>query len=59
MDDYKKINKQIQKDWFNKYNWKGRNGCYCSKCWEWCKMGDYDEWLKIHIEIMKEWSNRK
>tara|TARA_R110000803_G_scaffold98418_1_gene166500 strand:- start:22 stop:999 length:978 start_codon:yes stop_codon:yes gene_type:complete len=26
--------------------WKGRLGCYCAQCWEFCKMGSYDEWVE-------------
>lgn len=25
--------------------WKGRCGCYCSKCWEFTNQGTYEEWL--------------
>ena len=31
--------------------WKGRLGCYCAECWEFCKMGSYDEWLERYPNI--------
>jgi len=24
--------------------WKGRLGCRCYKCWEWCNMGSKEEY---------------
>ena len=42
-----------QQVWLEKYNWKGRAGCLCCKCWEWCKMGTYDEWHKKLLDVEK------
>jgi len=30
--------------------WKGRLGCYCLKCWEFCEEGTEEEWIQFYKE---------
>lgn len=52
--EYEEIQRHIFKDEAD--GWKGRNGCYCSKCFEFQNKGTYEDWLKIHKKIVQQWN---
>ena len=53
-----KKNKQIQKEVFEEWGWKGFNGCFCSQCWLREEKGSYDEWVELHTKMVELWCDR-